>query len=787
MKRLLYIILLLGVNCIAQNTGFNPETSKGHLYEYAEYYDAGNVNHSFAELQGDAAATFFPLTSENQSTGFTTSNYWVKFKLENTSNALKTYYLETARPITDVAQLYQIGEKNNIQQFKSGDQIPFNERQVNHRSTVFKIKLPRDSEYQFYLHLKSDGETINLPLNLYSENAFWQVNYTQQMFLGIFYGIVFLAGIIYLFFYRSMRAKSFLYYGCYVFSIGLMQASLDGILFEYIFTEPSYIASRAVLITAGLSTFFLLKYCEHFLGIQNKLPAFTKIYNFLYLAIAASALFIFISRQTFALAYPFSNINGLLSLMVILVTIGVMSYRKIHVDRYFSIGIFFLVIGLFGFIMNNLSLLPNNFFTLNSAKFGTGFEIIFLSISMTYLIKKLRVDKEKSQEEALQKSEEISGLKSYFMSNMSHELRTPLNAIMGIAEIELSKFNESAERKQFEVIKNASLSLLSTVNDILDFEKIEKNQIKLKNERFDPAIILNQISKNWEEEAKNKGLDYQFEMDSEMPAFLKGDQERFLQIINNVLGNAVKFTASGKIILIVESKRQEGENYCISINVADTGIGINSEFKNKIFESFSQMRLDHKRQFGGVGLGLAIAKHLVALHNGTIRIESEPNKGTKVYIDLIIEAIPKLSIQDSQTYIDSGFNNKLHVLVVEDNLLNQMVMRKMLSSYSDVEFTVVNNGAEAIEALKKDYYSLVLMDLQMPVMDGYDATKIIRSGNLGNLITKIPIIAITADAMQETHQKVLDIGMNDYMTKPVNRDLLFEKMSRYGGDILKIA
>ncbi len=787
MKHLLFLTFIIGVSCIAQNVAFDPEISKGNLYEYAEFYDAGKANYEISDFQNDTSKEFSPFLSENQSTGFTTDNFWIKFNLLNRNSQAKTYYLETARPITDVAELYQIGKNNQVVQFKSGDQIPFKDRQVAHRSTVFKIELPENSEQQFYLHLRSDGETINFPFSLYSESEFWQENYKQQLFLGLFYGILFLAGIIYLFFYTSLRAKSFLYYGLYVLFTGLMQAAIDGFLFQYFFTSPGYLASRAVLITAILSNFFLLKYCEHFLKVNIKLPRFFRIYKILYALMGVAAILVFINPKTLAFAYPFCNINGLLSLTLILTTIFLMRVRKIAIDTYFSFGIFFLVIGLMGFVMNNLSLLPNNFYTLNSAKFGTGFEIIFLSISMTYLIRNLRLEKEKSQEVALQKSEEISGLKSYFMSNMSHELRTPLNTIMGIAEIELSKQSNSEERKQFEIIKNASLSLLSNVNDILDFEKIEKNQIELRNEEFNPSIILNQISNNWRKEATNKGLNYHFEMDYEIPILVKGDPERFVQIVNNVLGNAIKFTNAGNILFKMRCTKRDKGMYNFSFNISDTGVGIGSKFKQNIFDSFSQMKLDHKRQFGGIGLGLTIVKHLVELHHGTINIESTLNKGTQVFIDILIEGVEKNALFEAQTYLEPSSENNLHLLVVEDNILNQLVMRKLLNSYSGVSFAVVNNGTEAIEALKKDIYNIVLMDLQMPVMDGYEATQIIRSGELGKIIANIPIIAVTADAMQETRKKVLDIGMNDYMTKPVNRDLLLEKIKRCNNSILKIA
>ena len=786
MKHILLTTYFICLGLTAQNPVFNPEISKGQLYEYADFVDVGQSNIDIFQIQDNELLEFNSLESDNHSVGFTTSNYWLRFRLENSSKQSKVYYLETARPITDVAELFQFGEKE-VQKFKSGDQIAFNERQVKHRSTIFKIELPGQSTQQFYLHLKSDGETINLPLTLYDETAFWQSNYKQQLFLGLFYGLLCLAGIIYLFFYSSLKEKAFLYYGLYVFSIALMQAALDGLLFQYILPQGGFINARAVLITALLSNFFLLKYCEYFLEVNSRLTLFRNAFKTIYLILALLAAMIFISPATLELVYPISNLNGLLSLLLILSTVFVMRYRRMSIDPYFSIGIFFLVIGLLGFVMNNLSILPNNFYTLNSAKFGSGFEVIFLSLSMTNLIRNLRLEKENSQEEALQKSEEISQLKTYFMSNMSHELRTPINAIMGIANMELEEQTSDEQRKQFEIIKNASLSLLSHVNDILDFEKIEKNELKLKNEDFNPSTLLHQISNNWKTEAEAKGLYYKFEMDHDIPARVCGDSERFVQIINNVLGNAVKFTNSGGVSFKFRSNPQPNDLCRFSFNVSDTGIGMSPEVKKNVFDSFNQMRQNHTRQFGGIGLGLTIVRHLVALFDGEINIESKEGKGTEVFIDLPLKSMPYTYTSVSTPDELQKTTKPIHVLVVEDNVMNQMVMRKLLSSSPNVSVVVVNNGEEALVALKKDVYDMVLMDLQMPVMDGYEATKIIRSGELGTTIMKIPIIAVTADAMQETKQRVLDLGMNDYMTKPVNKELLFEKMSQSSGTLLKIA
>lgn len=772
MKYALLFICVFTTNIFAQSVVFDPQESRNQLYQYAEFLDAGNVNFGINEIINTSSLKYTKLQSENHSVGFTSSNYWVRFKLKNSTNQPMVYYLETARPITDVANLYQINQ-NKIQEFKSGDAIPFYKKQVKHRATIFKLTLPENQSQQFYIHLKSDGETINLPLNLYTESEFLLINYKQQLFLGLFYGLLFLAGIIYLFFYTSLKEKSFLYYGFYVFSIGFMQAALDGFIHEYIFPNAGYINSRAVLITALLSNYFLLKYCEHFLRVENHLNRFKKGFNVIYGIIITLSVLLFISPSTLKIVYPISNLNGLFSLLLILATVFTMRYKRIKIDPYFSFGILFLVIGLLGFVMNNLSLLPNNFLTLNSAKIGSGFEVIFLSLSMTNLIRQLRLEKEKSQLDALKKSEEISQLKTYFMSNMSHELRTPINAIMGIAQYELETLTSNEQRKPYEIIKNASLSLLSNVNDIIDFEKIENNQLQLNYDDFNPSIKLHQISNNWKTEANKKGLEYRFEMDPEIPTTIYADAERFIQIINNVLSNAIKYTETGGILFKLNCLKQPNDLCRFSFQISDTGIGISPEAKDRIFDSFSQMKLDHKRKFGGIGLGLAIAKHIVELYGGSINIESIPNKGTDVFIDITVKSMVQERVIVATKSQESL---PLHILVVEDNKMNQMVMRKILSSFPDVTFALANNGQEAIDALKKDIYDIVLMDLQMPIMDGYEATRIIRSGELGKSINNIPIIAVTADALQETKNRVLDLGMNDYMTKPVNRDVLLKKI-----------
>lgn len=774
MRFLLFIIALSYSLTNAQNVAFNPEGSKGELYEYASFFKTSKVL-TIQDVIGNPNLKFNTIDSNNQSVGFTTDSYWIHFVLENSSLEPKTYYLKTARPITDIATLFQVKD-STIQEFKSGDQIPFSKRQVKHRQTIFKFTIPKQVKQQFYLHLKSDGETLNLPLNLYTEDAFWKENYSQQLFLGVFYGLLFLAVLVYFFFYTSLSKKTFLYYSIYVLSIAFLQSALDGFLFQYVFSNGGYFNDRIVLITALFSNFFLLKYCEHFLKIKTRTTIIHYGFKLIYSIIIILGILLFINDKTKALVYPISNVNGLLSLILILGVLFYMRYKRIQIDTFFSIGIFFLVIGLLGFVMNNLSLLPNNFIILNSAKFGIGLEVVFLSLSMTNLIRDLRLEKEESQKLALNKSEEVSELKSFFMSNMSHELRTPINAIMGIADDQLDKNKDEESYKNFEIIKQASISLLSNINDILDFEKIEKGQLKLRMQPFNPRNAIKQISDNWKIAAKRKGLQYVLNVSENIPKSVMGDGERFTQIINNILSNAVKFTVYGKIEFTVICTHKENNTHHFTLQVIDTGVGISDDKKNRLFDSFAQMRLNNTRRFGGIGLGLSIVKHLVELFKGNIVIDSNEGFGTKVTIDFNLE---EFIDENKNKYEKNNVNTVCKVLVVEDNVMNQLIIKRILKSSKLVEITVASNGKKALEVLKKETFDIILMDLQMPIMDGYEAASVIRNSSISTISKDIPIIAVTADTTEFARDKVFNIGMNDYITKPINKALLLNKIESY--------
>ncbi|HLP65438.1 hybrid sensor histidine kinase/response regulator [Flavobacterium sp.] len=753
---------------IQENTNFTSQS----LHKYTSILNVKDKNISIKEVLQIPKDKFEPLVFENTDLGFTTDNYWLHFSIKNNKSKAVSYYLETSRPIVDVAHFYKIYPNGKISFQKSGDVIPFKERSFQHRKTIFKINLQPNETGNYYLHLGSDGEVINVPLLLRTTDDLIVNSSFEQIVFGFFYGILIIAFILYFFFFYAMRQKVFLYYSLYVVFIGLLQFSLDGYFYQFITPNSGWLSNKSVLLFAVISGFFLGNYAQYYLNVKQISNRLYTAYNVLYACFGALFFVIVFVPKWFHYGYPAMNALGLFLLILIITSLIEIYSKTKQVYQFFTLGILSLVIGFVIFILKNFGLLPNNFITENSSKLGTGLEIIFLSLSMASLIKKLKEDRENLQNLALQKAEEMNELKTYFLSNISHELRTPLNTIMNFIESIKGETDSNSIQEKCEVIRSSSTSLLSSVNDILDFSKIEKDEIKLELVEFDAHKLFDEIRNNSTILAQGKGLDFQYISSPDLPKMMKGDGERIRQIITNLISNAIKFTSEGFVKFKVESKNVNGK-VTLTFIVSDTGEGIAKEKMNSIFDSFSQQTIDNKRKYGGLGLGLYIVKALVNLHKGEIDMQSIVNQGTVCKVQLNVEEVVVKEEVKPVASLEYDLKGK-RILVVEDNAMNQMVLKMITKKWLNTEVDYANNGEEGLEFLHNQKYDVILMDLQMPVMDGYEATIAIRSGNSGINDKNIPIIAVTADVMEATKDRVKEIGMNHYLSKPVNKDTLFE-------------
>lgn len=378
--------------------------------------------------------------------------------------------------------------------------------------------------------------------------------------------------------------------------------------------------------------------------------------------------------------------------------------------------------------------------------------------------------------QAIDIAEKATQAKSEFLSMMSHEIRTPLNAIVGLTYLMQQEEASPAMIDNLKTLQFSTDNLYVLINDILDFSKIEAGKVELENIPFDFKQLISNIKRANLVKAEERNNRIKLMIDDDIPEILEGDPLRLGQIISNLVSNAVKFTIDGSIIIELLLLSKNETHVILEVSVIDSGIGILPEKQAMIFEKFTQANSETTRQFGGTGLGLVITKKLLQLYDSQIELKSEVGKGSKFHFTINL----KITHQTKSKQFDS--NDKLlneetlkgvRILLVEDYAVNIKVASKFLEKWQ-ITFEVAENGKIATEKYDVGKYDLILMDIQMPIMDGYTATENIRKID-GN----VPIIALTASATMNNQDRAFTVGMNDYVTKPFNPQELFQKIAKY--------
>lgn len=378
------------------------------------------------------------------------------------------------------------------------------------------------------------------------------------------------------------------------------------------------------------------------------------------------------------------------------------------------------------------------------------------------------------------KVREAARIKENFMANMSHEIRTPMNAIVGFSNLLQKRELDTVSKGYVQAIQSSGDSLLTIINDILDLSKIEAGMMRIEPTPFSIRELLYSVETMFLEKIKEKGLAFYTHVAEEVPDTLNGDATRLTQVLVNLIGNAVKFTQKGKIEVHITNEGIQENTISLGITVSDTGIGIDNDKLSGIFERFRQAEDSITRKYGGTGLGLSIVKDLVELQGGTIQVASEPEKGSSFRLVIpykITNEVINNNNRWNTTLLKSTVPEHVQVLVVEDNEINQQLMKHLLG-YWNLAFDLAGNGKEAIEYLQVKKYDLILMDIQMPGMDGYTATAQIRH----TLQLNTPIIAMTAHALAGEREKCLSAGMNEYISKPIHEEELYKLIIKFTGN-----
>ncbi len=376
--------------------------------------------------------------------------------------------------------------------------------------------------------------------------------------------------------------------------------------------------------------------------------------------------------------------------------------------------------------------------------------------------------------------------KDDFLSTMSHEIRTPLNAVIGLTNILMMEKHLPDQKENFEALKYSGQHLLGLINNILDLNKIQSGNVHYVENEFSLEDLLKEIRAHFKMESEGRKLDFKITKDGNIPDKLLGDRLMLITILKNLLSNAFKFTDHGLIELSINMVSLKAEEAGLLFKVSDTGIGIPKQKQKKIFDSFVQAERNTSRLYGGTGLGLTISRKILRMQNSELNLISRPGEGSIFSFHLKFKVAKTLGEtlvkKDNKTKV-SPIN--LKVLVAEDNKLNQMVLKKLFGKW-DIYYKITSNGEELLEAFEKEDYDLILMDLQMPILDGYQATKRIR-GLENKTKANIPIIALTAFAQDETRERTEKYKMNGFVTKPFDPNEFHNLLSFYGNKIQNTA